>query len=87
MPDRRLCPLRQPQENRLAEHSPRSPRRRDPNGDPPSPYYSAQLVGYNASKAALNLLTVQLGEELRNTPHVVNSVGLGYVKTDLTGAS
>jgi NAD(P)-dependent dehydrogenase (short-subunit alcohol dehydrogenase family) len=54
------------------------------NGDPSSPYYSAQLIGYNASKAALNMLTVQLSEELRHSPHVVNSVSPGYVKTDLT---
>ena len=55
------------------------------NGDPSSPYYSARLIGYNASKAALNMLTVQLAEELRGTPHVINSVSPGYVKTDLTG--
>jgi NAD(P)-dependent dehydrogenase (short-subunit alcohol dehydrogenase family) len=55
------------------------------NGDPTSPYYSVQLIGYNASKAALNMLTVQLAEELRGTPHVINSVSPGYVKTDLTG--
>lgn len=57
------------------------------NGDPTSPYYSARLIGYNASKAALNMLTVQLSEELRDTPIVVNSVSPGYVKTDLTGHS
>lgn len=57
------------------------------NGDPTSPYYSARLIGYNASKAALNMLTVQLAEELRDTPHVINSVSPGYVKTDLTGHS
>lgn len=55
------------------------------NGDPSSPYYSARLIGYNASKAALNMLTVQLAAELRDTPIVVNSVCPGYVKTDLTG--
>jgi len=55
------------------------------NGDPASPYYSARLIGYNASKAALNMLTVQLAQELRDTPHAVNSVSPGYVKTDLTG--
>jgi NAD(P)-dependent dehydrogenase (short-subunit alcohol dehydrogenase family) len=55
------------------------------NGDPTSPYYSARLIGYNASKAALNMLTVQLAQELRDTPMVVNSVSPGYVKTDLTG--
>ncbi|MCM5556969.1 SDR family oxidoreductase [Pleomorphomonas sp. JP5] len=55
------------------------------NGDPTSPYYSARLIGYNASKAALNMLTVQLAEELRDTAIVVNSVSPGYVRTDLTG--
>jgi NAD(P)-dependent dehydrogenase (short-subunit alcohol dehydrogenase family) len=55
------------------------------NGDPTSPYYEARLIGYNASKAALNMLTVQLAAELRDTAIVVNSVAPGYVKTDLTG--
>jgi NAD(P)-dependent dehydrogenase (short-subunit alcohol dehydrogenase family) len=55
------------------------------NGDPTSPYYSARLIGYNASKVALNMLTVQLAAELRDTQIVVNSVSPGYVKTDLTG--
>ena len=57
------------------------------NGDPSSPYYSAQLIGYNASKAALNMLTGQLAQEFRGTSHVVNSVSPGYVKTDLTGGT
>jgi len=55
------------------------------NGTPGSAYYSSQFLGYNASKAALNMLTVQLREELRDTPIVVNSVSPGFVKTDLTG--
>jgi NAD(P)-dependent dehydrogenase (short-subunit alcohol dehydrogenase family) len=55
------------------------------NGDPTSPYYDARLIGYNASKAAVNMLTVQLAQELRDTTIVVNSVSPGYVKTDLTG--
>ncbi|MFN3547236.1 MAG: SDR family oxidoreductase [Mesorhizobium sp.] len=55
------------------------------NGDPSSPYYSARLIGYNASKAALNMLTVQLAAELRDTAIAVNSVSPGYVMTDLTG--
>lgn len=55
------------------------------NGDPSSPYYAAQLFGYNASKAALNMLTVQLSEELRGTSVTVNSVSPGFVKSDLNG--
>jgi NAD(P)-dependent dehydrogenase (short-subunit alcohol dehydrogenase family) len=55
------------------------------NGDPTSPYYDARLIGYNASKAAVNMLTVQLAQELRDTAIVVNSVSPGYVRTDLTG--
>jgi len=55
------------------------------NGDPTSPYYDARLIGYNASKAALNMLTVQLAQELRGTGIAVNSVSPGYVRTDLTG--
>lgn len=57
------------------------------NGDPSSPYYEARLIGYNASKAALNMLTVQSAAELRDTSIVVNSVAPGYVKTDLTGGN
>jgi NAD(P)-dependent dehydrogenase (short-subunit alcohol dehydrogenase family) len=48
----------------------------------PSPYYDARRIGYNASKAAVNMLTVQLAQELRDTAIVVNSVSPGYVKTD-----
>jgi len=55
------------------------------NGDPTSPYYAARLIGYNASKAALNMLTVQLSQELADTAITVNSVSPGFVKTDLTG--
>jgi NAD(P)-dependent dehydrogenase (short-subunit alcohol dehydrogenase family) len=55
------------------------------NADPNSTYYSQRYIGYNASKAALNMLTIQLNEELRGTGIVVNSVSPGFVKTDLTG--
>ncbi|MGN8001120.1 SDR family NAD(P)-dependent oxidoreductase [Sphingomonas sp. 22176] len=56
-------------------------------GDSSSPYYAARLIGYNASKAAVNMLTVQLAAELQDTGIVINSVAPGYVKTDLTGHS
>lgn len=54
-------------------------------GDASSPYYPVRLAGYNASKAALNMLTVQLAESLRGSGIVVNSVCPGYVSTDLNG--
>lgn len=55
------------------------------NADPSSPYYANRFIGYNASKAALNMLTIQLHEELRGSAISVNSVSPGFVKTDLTG--
>jgi NAD(P)-dependent dehydrogenase (short-subunit alcohol dehydrogenase family) len=55
------------------------------NGDASSPYYEVRLIGYNASKAALNMLTVQLAQELRDTPILVNAICPGYVDTDLSG--
>ena len=54
------------------------------NSDPTSTYYPQRFIGHNASKAALNMLTVQLHEKLRDTPIVVNSVSSGFVKADLT---
>lgn len=53
------------------------------NSDPSWPGYSYKLIGYNASKAALNMLTVQLAYELRDTKIKVNSANPGYTKTDL----
>jgi NAD(P)-dependent dehydrogenase (short-subunit alcohol dehydrogenase family) len=55
------------------------------NGDPSSPYYAVRQIGYNTSKAALNMLTVLLSAELRDSLIVVNSVCPGYVDTDLSG--
>ena len=57
------------------------------NGDPSSPFYAARAIGYNTSKAALNMLTVQLAAELSDTAIAVNSVSPGFVKTDLTGGN
>ena len=53
------------------------------NGDPAWEFASVKLVGYNASKAALNMLTVQLAAELRDTPIKVNSANPGFTATDL----
>ncbi len=53
------------------------------NGDPGWEHAGAKFLGYNASKAALNMLTVQLAFELKDTPIKVNSAGPGYTKTDL----
>jgi NAD(P)-dependent dehydrogenase (short-subunit alcohol dehydrogenase family) len=58
------------------------------NSDPTS--FAANLpptLAYNASKAALNALTVFFAKELRNTPIKINSVSPGYVATDLNGHS
>ncbi|HTG37389.1 SDR family NAD(P)-dependent oxidoreductase [Sphingomonas sp.] len=44
-----------------------------------------KLIGYGASKAAVNMLTVQLAAELQDSGIVISSVAPGYVKTDLTG--
>ncbi|MGF6765618.1 NAD(P)-dependent dehydrogenase (short-subunit alcohol dehydrogenase family) [Paraburkholderia sp. GAS33] len=53
------------------------------NGDPAWEFASVKFLGYNASKAALNMLTVQLAAELRDTPIKVNSADPGFTATDL----
>ena len=53
------------------------------NGQPEWDPFSYTLLGYSASKAALNMLTVQLAFELRDTPIKVNSAEPGYTATDL----
>ena len=55
------------------------------NSDPRWPHYDTKLIGYNASKAAMNMLTVQLAWELRGTKIKVNSANPGFTKTDLNG--
>lgn len=58
------------------------------NGDPTS--FAANMpptLAYNASKTALNALTVFFAKELRNTHIKVNSVSPGYVATDLNDHS
>ncbi len=55
------------------------------NGDPSWPFYGVRLIGYNASKAALNMLTVQLNAELSDTGITAVSACPGLVATDLSG--
>lgn len=46
---------------------------------------AATPLGYSASKAALNMFTVLLAKELRNTPIKVNSADPGRTQTDMGG--
>jgi len=52
-------------------------------GDPAFQFVAYKYLGYAASKAALNMLTVQLAYELRYTAIKVNSADPGYTATDL----
>lgn len=53
------------------------------NSDPNWEFASVKFMGYNASKAALNMLTVQLAAELNNAGIKVNSADPGFTATDL----
>jgi NAD(P)-dependent dehydrogenase (short-subunit alcohol dehydrogenase family) len=55
------------------------------NADPDWEFAPVKLTGYNASKAAMNMLTVQLAYELRGTTIKVNASNPGYTATDLNG--
>jgi NAD(P)-dependent dehydrogenase (short-subunit alcohol dehydrogenase family) len=54
---------------------------------PDSPVSQFLLLGYNTSKSALNSLTVQFANELKDTPIKVNAICPGYCATDLNGNS
>lgn len=47
--------------------------------------FAARYPVYQSSKAALNMYTIHLAYELRDTPFKVNAVCPGYTKTDFTG--
>jgi NAD(P)-dependent dehydrogenase (short-subunit alcohol dehydrogenase family) len=53
------------------------------NGDPTWNFAGARFLGYNTSKAAVNMLTIQLAYEFRDTPMKVNSANPGYTATDM----
>jgi NAD(P)-dependent dehydrogenase (short-subunit alcohol dehydrogenase family) len=55
------------------------------NADPKWPFAAVKPLGYNGSKAILNMMTVQLAWELRDTPIKVNTVNPGYTATDMNG--
>ena len=52
------------------------------NSDPTWFAYDLNAAVYNSSKTALNMYTVKLAYELRNTAFKVNAVDPGYVATD-----
>jgi NAD(P)-dependent dehydrogenase (short-subunit alcohol dehydrogenase family) len=53
--------------------------------DTTSPTYNYKLAVYQSSKAALNMYTIALAQELQNTPFKVNMVCPGYTQTEFTG--
>jgi NAD(P)-dependent dehydrogenase (short-subunit alcohol dehydrogenase family) len=55
------------------------------NSDPTWEFAPVKITGYNTSKTALNMLTVLLAAELRDTNIKVNAACPGYTATDLNG--
>jgi NAD(P)-dependent dehydrogenase (short-subunit alcohol dehydrogenase family) len=60
----------------IAEHADRN-----------SPIHGSRFPAYDASKAAVNMFTVELAQALADTPIKVNCVHPGWVKTDMGGAA
>jgi NAD(P)-dependent dehydrogenase (short-subunit alcohol dehydrogenase family) len=53
------------------------------NGDPDWEFAQFKLFGYCASKAAMNMMTVQLAATLAEENIIVNSIDPGFTATDL----
>ncbi len=51
--------------------------------DPNSPFYGIKALAYTSSKAALNMMTVQLAKQLEGTSVKINSICPGWVRTDM----
>ena len=56
-------------------------------GDPESRMSTVLTLGYNSSKAAVNMVTVMLANELRGTGILVNAADPGNCATDMGGWS
>ena len=54
---------------------------------PNSPMAQFLSLGYSTSKSALNSMTVQFANELKDTPIKVNAICPGYCATDINGHS
>ncbi len=55
------------------------------HNDPSWKYYAHKAALYPSSKAALNMYTISLAYELRNTAFKVNAIDPGFTKTDFNG--
>jgi len=55
------------------------------HSDPAYKYYDYKAAVYLSSKSALNMYTVVLAYELKNTRFKINAVCPGYTKTDFNG--
>jgi NAD(P)-dependent dehydrogenase (short-subunit alcohol dehydrogenase family) len=52
------------------------------HSDPDYRYYGVKAFAYNSSKSVLNMYTIHLAYELRNSAFKVNAVCPGYTETD-----
>jgi NAD(P)-dependent dehydrogenase (short-subunit alcohol dehydrogenase family) len=55
------------------------------NGDPEHEHAQFNLLAYNSSKAAVNMFTVTLAKEFKDSPLKINSADPGFTATDLNG--
>ncbi|MEO3809021.1 SDR family oxidoreductase [Sphaerisporangium sp. B11E5] len=55
--------------------------------DTSMPFYDLNLLTYNSSKSALNMVTLSYAKELRDTPIKVNAADPGYCATDINAHS